>query len=158
MKKNIIALIVVLIVVILITACTKDNAAEIVDTENAIPEETVSVEIPEPWMFNITYYHNRDKVELDLTTDIFGNQLNILTDKDSDICVGICSYPDKNFYLTETLFIVNEGDEIVEIDWDKEMGNLWWHMKGGQSAVVVINYGTEEYPKWVTFSIETYLR
>ena len=174
MKKNIIALIIIFIVVTSMTACAKPNTVVIniiepsttepVTTEPAtteptyvetVPEETIIVENRQPWLFNIRYARDGKWVETDLTTEIFGETIRIAVDPETPICVGICSDESQNFYLTETFFIVKEEFEIVEIDSDEHMGNLWWYMEAGQSAVVTMNYGTDEDPEWVSFSIET---
>lgn len=164
MKKNIIALVVAFIVVTCMTACAETNTADFtaVDTTavettyvETVPEETIVVGNKEPWLFDITYIHDGERVNTDLTTELFGGKIQIDADSGTAICVGICSYEDQEFYLTETFFIVKEDSEIVKIDSDDHMGNLWWFMKAGQSAVVAMNYGTEEEPEWVSFSIET---
>ena len=162
MKKNIIALVIVFIVVTFMTACAKPNTVvrNIVEPATVkstyvknVPKETV--EDREPWLFNVSYVRDGKRIEKDLTTELFGEKIQIAADSETTICVGICSYKDQEFYLTETFFIVKEDSEIVNIVSDEHMGNLWWHMEAGQSAVITMNYGTEDEPEWVSFSVET---
>ena len=145
-----------------------ENTSNEVATITPTTEETIIIEetavdesetnISEPWLFYIRYCLDGEWIRTDFTTEKFGDKIELIVDPESDISLAICSYKDKEFYLTEMIFVVKEGSEIVRVEYDEHMGNMFWHMKPGQSAVLTLNCGTDENPKWFSFSIETTIK
>ena len=145
MKKYIIgAAIIVAIIAITITVATTPVIAA-----------TTVADVGEPWGFHVSYLQDGKWIEKQLSRENFGETIELRVDADTGVSVGICSYESNGFYLTETVWMVFEGEKMVDAENSSHMGNEWWHMTAGESGIATINCGTELNPEWVTFKIET---
>ena len=144
MKKYIIgAVITIAIIAIIITVATTPVIA------------TTTVADGEPWGFHVSYLQDGKFIEKQLSKENFGETIELRVDADTGVHIGICSYESNGFYLTETVWVVFEGEKMVNAKNSSNMGNEWLYLTAGQSGIATINCGTELNPEWVTFKIET---